>query len=105
MAKATKKELNAVLAPLFKEYDRFALGLISGGTRVPKPASIEWRGLKLDISVIRRGRVVCNVPAPFSLFEFHYEAFRDGERIVSWPGRPSFIDALFHYHAKRGLEL
>lgn len=105
MARATKKALNEALKPLFREYDRFALGLLTGGKRVPKPEPIEWGGYKIDISVIRRARVVCNVPAPFSLVEFHYEAFRDGVRVVSWPGRPSFIDALFRYSAKNNIDM
>jgi hypothetical protein len=100
MAKATKKELNSVLSPLFKEYDRFALGLTTGGNRVPKPAAIEWRGLSLDIQVVRRARAVCGVPFPFAVFEFWYEASQNGKMIVQVGGRPSFIDAVFRCAAK-----
>lgn len=108
MAKATKKELNAVLAPLFKEYDRFALGLTSSSApRIAKPKPIHWRGYDLDIQVVKRGKVVCGVPFPFAVFEFWYEAKRDGKLVVQVGdgGRPSFINALFRYSVRNNIEL
>ena len=95
MSRPTKKELNEALRPLFRAYDRYALGLCTGGTRVPRPDPIEWRGLTFNISLIRRGRAIPGVPFPFAVMEFHYEAFLDGARLVSWPGRPEFIDRVF----------
>jgi hypothetical protein len=94
----TKKELNEALKPLFAAYDRYALALMRG-ERPPVPEAIEWRGMTFRIQLVRRGHVVCNVPAPFSCFEFHYEAFVDGKRVASWPGRPSFIDVVFRWMA------
>lgn len=96
----TKKALNEALKPLYAAYDRFALGLTTGGTRVARPQPIEWNGLTIDIQLIRRSRVLCGVPFPQAVMEFHYEAFRDGQRIVSWSGRPSFIDAVFRALSK-----
>lgn len=103
MSKPTKKELNAALVPLFKAYDRYALGLTTGGKRVPKPEPIEWRGMSIDIALVRRARPVCGVPFPFALFEFWYEASIDGKRVVQVGGRPSFIDAVFGWRARNGV--
>lgn len=106
MARATKKVLNEALKPIFAQADRYALGLTTGGTKAPRHEPIIWRGLKIDIQIVKRSRVICNVPFPFAVFEFWYEASRDGKRIVGgFSGRPSFIDAVFRYHAREGIEL
>lgn len=105
MSRATKKGLNEALKPLFAEADRYALGLTTGGTRAPRHTPISWRGFTIDIAIIRRARVVTGVPFPFACFEFWYEASLDGKVVVQVGGRPSFIDALFHYCARNNVDL
>ncbi len=104
MAKATKKALNEALKPLFAEYDRYALGFLNM-PKVAKPQAIEWRGFTIDIQLVRRSKVVCNVPFPFACFEFWYEASLDGKRIIQMGGRPSFIDAVFAYCHRNNIDL
>lgn len=103
--KPTKKSLNEALAPLFKAYDRHALGIMGTMPKTPRPQPITWRGLTVDIALVRRPRIVCNVPAPFSAMEFLYEARRDGQKIVAQSGRPNFVDAVFAWHNRNGVEL
>lgn len=95
MTRATKKELNEVLKPLYKAYDRYALGFTTGGTAVEKPQALEWRGLKIDIQLVRRSKILTGVPFPQAVIEFHYRAFKDNRLVTQWTGRPSFIDAVF----------
>ncbi|AGS81127.1 hypothetical protein [Caulobacter phage Cr30] len=93
---ATKKQLNEVLKPMFKAWDRYALGLTTGGTPAPLPQPIQWEGYEISIQLVRRGRVLCGVPFPFALFEFWYQASKEGKRVVGGQTiRGEFIDALF----------
>lgn len=105
MPRVTKKELNLVLVPMFKAADLYALGLCANGREAPRHEPITWRGFKMDIQVVRRPRVVCGVPFPFALFEFWYEGKHDGKRVVAASTRPEFIDALFRYCARNGINL
>jgi hypothetical protein len=96
-AKPTKKELNEALKPLFAQADRYALGRTTGGQPAPRHTPINWRGLVIDIQLVRRSQVLTGVPFPFAVFEFWYVAKRDGVRVVGGiSGRPSFIDAVFN---------
>lgn len=100
---ATKKQLNEVLKPMFKAWDRYALGLTTGGTSVPLPKPIQWEGYEINIQLVRLSRVLCNVPFPFACFEFLYQASKNGKRVVGGQTfRGEFIDALFR-HMKREL--
>lgn len=104
MTRATKKELNEVLKPLFKAYDRYALGFLTV-FKVAKPDAIEWRGLTIDMEISRRRRVVCNVPMPFSVYEFSYNVKIEGKKVICVNGRPSFIDAVFSYCKRNNINL
>ena len=103
MTKPTKKALNEALKPLFKAYDRYALGLTGSAVRTEKPQPIMWEGYELDIAIARRNQIVRNVPFPFAVFEFEYRAKLDGQLVVAISGRPSFTGELMHHLRKRSI--
>ena len=105
MARPTKKELRLALVDYRKAAERYALGLMTGGKDAPWYGSLAWRGLTIKISIVRRSRIVCGVPAPYSCFELWHEAEKDGKMIIQTGNGASFIDAVFHRVARGALEL
>ena len=109
MAKPTKKELKAVLTPLREEAVRYALGLTTGGKVAPRHKPIMWRGLTIDVDVVRRGSVVCGVPFPYAVFHLWYYAYKGDvtpkNRVAGGENGAQLIDNIFIGIARGNLEI
>ena len=105
MKKLTRKALHAAMAPLAKATHRYANNFLIGMKPNPRPAGVvvhhgeeplagvvQWEGFTLEASMIRRARVVCNVPTPFSLFTFNYCLKLDGKQLAHGGTLPEFLD-------------
>lgn len=106
MSRLLKKDLHAVAAPAVKAAHRYANQYLLGikpnpcppgvvtthhGDAPPATGAVEWEGFTIEISMCRRGRVVCGVPTPFSLFTFNYCLKRDGRQLAHGTTLPDFL--------------
>lgn len=101
--KPTKKSLREALKPLREKAEREGLAWM-GGSR-PVRHEIEWDGLpgyRISFMLVRRARVVCNVPAPYSAMEINYDLRRlsDGRVVASYQNGAEFIDGVFRLMAR-----
>ncbi len=79
MAKLTQKDLQAAMQPLRRAAERIARDGMFGNKLnaddlVIFRAGIEWHGYTIKAQLIRKSRVSCGVPAPYSLYQIHYGA-------------------------------
>ncbi|QWY83594.1 hypothetical protein [Rhizobium phage RHph_X2_26] len=117
MAKLTRKDLHAVVAPMAKAAHRAVNAYCVGQKFVappgfvrshnlndpPQAGAVEWEGFTLEVTSSRRARVVCNVPTPFSLFTFNYCLKRDGKQLAHGTTIPEFLDAAMRAVKKLGM--
>lgn len=96
----TKKSLREAIRPLRQEAERQGLAWMAGGK--PVRSSIEWEGLTISFTLIRRARVVCNVPAPYYAMEIWYHTHNADGRKFEYSNGTEFVDGIFRAFA-RGL--
>lgn len=99
----TKKGLREALKPLRQEAERQGLAWMDG--KKPVRSFIEYEGLRIGFTLIRRGRVICNVPAPYFAMEIHYSVWCEGRKVFERPNGGEFVDALPRWLASHPAEV
>lgn len=105
MDRPTKKELKAAMTPYRKAMERWAVDCLMLGRKASRPTPMEWRGLVLRVDVVRRGKVVCGVPAPYCVARFYWTAASAGSDVAFGDTGAALVDNLFRLTTRGGLTL